>query len=341
MVKALTLAATVFSLLAVLSMPRTATAQETALLLPVRGEGVDASALSNATTSIRRRLGAQGVTVRLVEENIPGVDVSLADLGQLAADARAAYIVDPALQDFAGMTSLRIRVVSAEGRLLGEAADLANASTLPQQASQILANAMQSVPRDIGPGTSRVESPFNLGAEPAATQGPPIETPRSVQPQPRPRRRRARPRRPRWPDRLFWMGVLAEPAMGTNRSAFNLLTGVRAELQWRGLTFAINIDYSFVKDYEPRSDPDYHTMSISGMVGYKIRLGGDRISLPLLIGGGYIPGNGGLLRIEGGLSIRAIDRMEIRIMFLCPNFWFMSEDMVLFTGLSVGLLWGF
>ena len=128
--------------------------------------------------------------------------------------------------------------------------------------------------------------------------------------------------------------------MGTNRSAFNLMTGVRGEFQWRGLTVGLDFNYTFIKDWEPRSDPAYHTVSVFGMIGYKIRLGSQRLSLPILAGGGYIPGNGGLLRFEAGLAVRPRDRLEIRIIFVSPNFWFLGDEMVLFTSLSIAVLAG-
>ena len=332
------------------SFPTTAVAQQSALLVPVRGPGAQADALQAATTSLRRRLETRGYTVTVLEQGVPPASAPAADLATLAQEAGADLVVDGSLQDFAGMTSLEIRIISADGSLLGEDADLARPTTLPQNAAVILANALESVPRPSGGGArpsprpdSDVESPFTspTPTPPRTTdpdrgeQGPP-----EVRPQPRPPRPRPREARPTFPDRYFWLGALIEPAMGTNRSAFNLLVGARAEFQWRGLTVGVNVDYSFIKDWEPRSNPDYHTVSLFGMIGYKIRLGSDRLSLPILAGGGYIPGNGGLLRFEAGLAIRAIDQLEIRIIFVCPNFWFLEDEMVLFASISLGLLFG-
>ena len=129
--------------------------------------------------------------------------------------------------------------------------------------------------------------------------------------------------------------------MGTTRSAFNLMTGIRGEFNWRGLTVSANFHYTYVIDYEPASEPDYHTLALFGMIGYQIRLGSDRLYLPLLVGAGYIPGNGALLRIEAGLAIKPTDRIDIRVILVCPNFWFLDNDMVLFTSLSLALLFGF
>ncbi len=342
-------------LLTLLASRGEAWAQHTALVIPVRGEGAETSALEAATRSVQRRLQARGYSVVLLDEGIPSAGVSPGDLGELGRARGARIIVDTALVDFAGMTSVQVRIVSAEGVVLGEDADLARADTLPQDTAVVLANALQAVPRADRPAvTSGLDSPFG---GPATTPAPdsPFEGPETtpdpqgggqppaVTPAPRPRRRpppRHR-RRPDFPERHVWLGAVVEPAMGTNRSSFNLTTGARGEFQWRGLTLGLDLHYTFIKDWEPRSNPSYHTMSVFAMAGYQIRLGSDRLTLPILVGGGYIPGNGGLLRFEVGLSIRPIDRMQIRLIFVCPNFWFVDDEMILFTSVSLAVLFGF
>lgn len=335
----LLLAATI-TLLLVAFTPATAAAQETALVVPIRGPGASERALENATHSLRRRLEARGFTVRVLAENVPEAAVSVEDLAALGAAQSADLVVDGVLQDFAGMTSLQIRVVQPDGTLLGEDANLTRPETLPQDVAVVLANALRTVPHSSAspqPGEEGLDSPF---AGPAVRQRP-SEGPGQVEPVPPPQRQnRARRRRPSFPERHFWIGALIEPAMGTNRSSFNLLLGGRGEFQWRGLTVGLGFTYAYLKDWEPRSNPDYHTMAMFGMIGYQIRLGSDRLSLPILAGGGYVPGNGGLLRFEAGLSIRPVDRLEVRLIFVCPNFWFLDEEMVLFTSISLGLHFG-
>lgn len=323
----------VSSLLVQLASPGVAWAQDRALLLPVRGPGADDTALQATMTSLRRRLESAGYAVTVPEASAPAVpvDAAPADLGALAQAASAAVVVDPVLQDFAGMMSLRVRIVSAEGSVLGEDANLATPATLPQDATLILANALRSVPPPAPP--AGVESPF--GAAPPA--GGEAEGP---QPYTGPRASSRRPR-PEFPDRHLWLGGLIEPAIGTNRSSLNLLFGFRGEFNYRGFIAGLDFNYAYIKDWEPRSDPDYHTISVFAMLGYQIRLGSERLTLPLLVGGGYVPGNGGLLRFEGGLSIRPIDRLQIRLIFVCPNIWFLEDDTVVFTSISVQLLGGF
>jgi hypothetical protein len=327
----------VSSLLALMASPAPAWAQDRALLVPVRGPGADDAALQAATFSLGRRLEIQGYVVVQPAAGTAAVavDAAPADLGALAQQASAVIVVDAVLQEFAGMTSLRVRVISAGGGVLGEDANLATPATLPQDAVQILANALRTVPpptAGAAPPPAGVESPF--GAGPAAT-GPAAT---GTQPYTGPRARVRR--RPDFPERRFWLGGLIEPAIGTNRSALNLLIGFRGEFQWRGLTVGLDFNYTYIKDWEPRSDPDYNTISIFAMLGYQIRLGSQRLTLPLLVGGGYIPGNGGLLRFEAGLSIRPIDRLQIRIIFVCPNIWFLGDETVVFTSLSLQLLGG-
>jgi hypothetical protein len=326
----------------VLQAPRSATAQTTVVLLPVRGEGASDDALRSATTSLRRNLEVRGLRIEVNPGDIPSGDADPAELAELARRRGAAMLVDPVLQEFAGTMSLRIRVISSDGRVLGEHAILASAATLPQDASRALADAMREIPAGVG-SEGAVAPPWDL---PERQVTEPVETPRSGGAEIRGERRRqlqGRPpqRRRRWHQRMWWLGAMIEPAMGTNRSAFNLMTGVRAELNWRGLTVSANLDYVYIIDWEPRSDPDYHTIGVFGLVGYQIRLGSDRLFLPLMVGGGYLPGNGGLLRIEAGLAIKPIDRLDIRVTFVCPNFWFLGEEMVLFTSLSLSLLVGF
>ena len=332
------------SLLAAL-IPSEAAAQETALLLPMRGEGSNPNARRAATTSLRRRLEARGYRVELLRDGIPPADAEAAELGEIATRRNASLVVDPVLEEFAGMMSLRIRLVAANGELLGEHSNLASTNTLPQDASRGLAEVLNTVPAAPTASPSAVEAPWEApmpqaraprdrpeGAEPRV---------RSAEDRPEVRRRPRRRRRPRWNHRRWWLGANFEPAMGTNRSSFNLMTGIRGEFNWRGLTLAANFNYTYVIDWEPASDPDYHTVSLFGMIGYQIRLGSDRLYLPLLAGAGYIPGNGAILRIEAGLAIKPTDRIDIRVSFVCPNFWFLETDMVLFTSLSLSLLVGF
>ncbi len=315
-----------------------AMAQGTAVLLPLRGTGADANARRAAETSLRRRLEVRGYQVEVLTEGVPGAGASPAELGELARSRGAAIVVDPTLEEFAGETSLRIRIISPAGSVLGENANLSTATSLPQDAATILAVAMESLPETHAPpeSGSGVEAPWDV---PSTGRDEPTE----LVERPRAREDRPRPRRPRrqWQDRRWWLGAQIEPAMGTNRNSFNLLVGARGEFQWRGLTVALNFQYTFVRDWEPRTNWSYHTLAIYGLLGYQIRLGSDRLKLPLMIGAGYIPGNGALLRIEAGLAIKATDRIDIRVLIVCPNFWFLENEMVLFTSLSLGLLFGF
>lgn len=327
----------VSSLLVQLASPGAAWAQDRALLLPVRGPGADETALQATALSLRRRLESAGYEVVLPDAGAPAVpvDAAPADLAALAQQSTAAVVVDAVLQEFAGMTSLRVRIVSATGGVLGEDANLATSATLPQDATLILANALRSVPSPTAPSTPPppgVESPFGDAPPPAGeVAGPqPYTGPRA----------RTRRGRPEFPERYLWVGGLFEPAIGTNRSSFNLLLGLRGEFNYRGFVAGLDFNYAYIKDWEPRSDPDYHTISVFAMVGYQIRLGSQRLTLPLLVGGGYIPGNGGLLRFEAGLSIRPIDRLQIRLIFVGPNVWFMGDETIVFTSLSIQLLGG-
>lgn len=324
-------------------IPRMATAQETVLVLPVRGSGLDHPSLDSATTSIRRRLEEQSYIVRVLESNVPGVDVSVGELGNIAQQNHARMIVDPVLQDFAGMTSLRIRVVNADGSLLGEEADIVEPATLPQTASQVLARILSSASIT----TPQMESPFDVEPREGPQQQQEIQIETPVQRPPRVQRRRRR--RPQFPERKFRLGLVLEPALGTNRSSMSMFAGARFEFNWRGLLVGANFHYTYIQDWEPRSDPSYHSFALFGMVGYKIRLGSERLFLPVAIGGGYILGNGGLLRIEAGLAIRPIDRLDIRIIFVCPNFWFVNtvhhtgeeaieeSQTIVFTSISLGI----
>lgn len=321
--------------------PGRAAAQSSALLLPARGAGADATALDSARSSLRRRLEERGLTVREVESS-PGTDLGLAELGALARGEGTNLVVDPELQDFAGMTSIRIRVVTSQGVLAGEASDLASAATLPQDAGRVLARALATAsvaaPAPAAAPEAGVASPWDT--EP--TSPPPTVTPAGGE-EPRHTRRRRRRRRPPEPEfrqRSVWLGGLIEPAMGTNRSAFSLMVGPRFEYQWRGLVAGLNLDYTYVVDWEPRSQPEYHSLAVFPVLGYLVNLGSPRFNLPIIASGGYIPGNGGLLRFEAGLAYKPTDQVDLRFIFVCPNFWFLEDTTVLFVSFSLQVLAG-
>jgi hypothetical protein len=328
-------------------IPAQAQAQGTAVLLPLRGLGADNDARRVTLTSLKRRLEARRYAVITLTEGVPEPGAAASDLAAIARAQSARIVVDPVLQEFAGELSLMIRVVSSSGAVLGEHANLATVGTLPQDATRTLTTAMESVSAgpSAPPPETGVDAPWDL-PDPVPTvevQPPPqdpsprVERAGTERPRPRPTSRR-----PRWRQRHWWLGGQIEPAMGTNRSSFNLLVGLRGEYQWHGLTVALNYQYAYIVDWEPRSNPDYHSMALYGMIGYQIRLGSDRLYLPLLAGAGFVPGNGAMVRIEAGLAIKPTDRIDIRAIFVCPNFWILGDgEMVLFTSLSLAVLVGF
>jgi hypothetical protein len=328
------------------AVPLTAHGQDTVLLLPLNTDA-DVLSATAVDATLRRDLEAHGYRVLEAATPLNGASTPRHHLALAARTAGAAYVVEPTLETFAGMTSFHVRIADTTGRVVGEAREMVHQlPATPRQASRLLGLAMQTLPGGAPPMASPpppppgLASPWQGETSPPQVATPTLEEPRGRRPA-QPSLRFRRRQGPDWPDRHFSFGPLFEPGTGTNRSAFSLMTGLRGEFTWAGFVASLNVHYAFVKDYEPRTNPDYHTLTLYGMAGYKIRLGSPRFFLPLLAGAGWIPGNGALVRLEAGLAFRLADRVELRTIFVCPNFWIMKEATVFFTTLSLALLVGF
>ncbi len=145
------------------------------------------------------------------------------------------------------------------------------------------------------------------------------------------RRRRVRLRR-------FHLAIQTEAAFGTSQDSFyNHLIGLRADYRIsREILFGAYVAYANLRGKDGRSSNLLFMLQVENRV--RVSSGTD-ITVPLRLGLGYLPFNGPVIRLSGGLNIPLSRSFQLGIDILTPTFWVLPDRTAVSLDVGVELIY--
>ena len=337
--------------LAVLCLPTAALAEETAVVLPATGEGVDPVVLQLLTSALRDRVQARGYQLAQPPAAVvPGAAPLDAARGAArAANALigvAARVSIPSLGRYqlslwsaarAGDRSWQAQDQSAGADVLALLERiLATAVPAPAEAAAAVAAATAVpiapvIPAAPQTGTAAPDAsglPPIVSSSPAGTNdGLPPVVPNAPAGQGNQdlgeleeydTLRVVRVRQRRIPKLM--VGVSSESCVGINRGFYNHLIGPRIQLALTQSFFGFaTLAYAYYQD-----DPGFAFVGHAGIEG-RVRLGQTgKNGMPFRFSLGYAPENGGFLKLDMGLSFAIGKKTDLVLIPLAPTIWFLD-----------------
>lgn len=345
-------------LLALWSLPVLASAEETAVVLPTTGDGVDPVVLQLLTSALRDRVQARGY--RLLDAPaaiVPGtqpLDAARgAARGSHATVGVAARVTIPSL----GRYQLAIWSASGVGDRTWQAQDQSSGADVLALLERILATAVPA-PAEAATAAAAVAPPPVVPPVVPVGPGPTAATPDGLPPvvsntpmgtldglppvvpntpyvgtpygNPNPpvtdlgngdeydTLRVVRVRQRQIPKLM--LGAMTESCVGVNRGFYNHLIGPRIQLAFSQSFFGFaTIAYAYYQD-----DPGFAFVVHGGLEG-RVRLGRTgKNGMPFRFSLGYAPNNGGFLKLDMGLSIAVGKKTDLVLIPLAPTIWFLE-----------------
>lgn len=147
---------------------------------------------------------------------------------------------------------------------------------------------------------------------------------------PRPRLELAHPegRGVRFPDppiRNWAVTLSTEAAIGTTQGGFyNHLVGARLDLRFtQNLMIGAYIGYTNLQGRQDR----VHNLLLMLLGEFRTRVSPSvDLTIPLRVGFGYLPYNGPVIRLSGGLNYAFSSDFEIGADLIAPTFWILADD---------------
>jgi hypothetical protein len=131
------------------------------------------------------------------------------------------------------------------------------------------------------------------------------------------------------------LAVQTEGAVGAYPGSFyNQLAGVRLDAQFSPhVSFGGYVGYANLKGKGGRA----HDVLPYAQVEYLFGSPGASVRLPVRFASGYLPHNGPVVRMAGGLAFAVSPRVDIVTELLAPMLWVTGGEMVLSMNLSLEL----
>jgi hypothetical protein len=131
------------------------------------------------------------------------------------------------------------------------------------------------------------------------------------------------------------LAVETEGAFGLYPGGFyNQLAGARLDLRASPhVSFGGYVGYANLKGKEGRA----HDVLAYALVEYMAGRPDARVRVPLRFASGYLPRNGPVVRVAGGLAFALTPKVDLVTELLAPMFWVTRNQMVLSTNVSLEL----
>jgi hypothetical protein len=227
----------------------------------------------------------------------------------------------------AGSYVIEIAVASLDGAGPFFARGTAGSTDLHEVTDRLLRQSLPVPDQWQGVAGATGEQPSQ--AQPVGTQPPATAPPRPPEPEPEPE---APPIRHRWN-----LALQTEGAIGTSQDMFyNHLFGARVDYRiTRDILFGLYVGYANLRGKDGR----VHNVLTYLQIEDRVRISSESdITVPLRLGLGYLPYNGPVVRLAGGVNIPLSRQIELGFDVLVPTFWILPDRTAVSLDLAIELI---